>query len=146
MVTIVHNVSTEPHFKRLAFRKQQSVQVILNGFIFCQEKQVYQFYVLVSQTCRKPLRITLLPSTLSSSASFTISLFQMINYSVVYLHCDLSICLRIHSDCERVKLQWAHKALHWNEWGRQKEWATEHNLNAMTLGAMLKNLESDGLL
>ncbi|XP_032446199.1 uncharacterized protein LOC116737259 [Xiphophorus hellerii] len=47
----------------------------------------------------------LLPSTLSTSASFTISLFQMINYSVVYLHCDLSVCLRNHSDCERQCLQ-----------------------------------------
>ncbi|KAM3615985.1 uncharacterized protein V6R79_010554 [Siganus canaliculatus] len=42
-----------------------------------------------------------LPSILSTSASFTISLFQMINYSVVYLHCDLSVCLQNHSDCER---------------------------------------------
>ncbi|MEQ2294198.1 hypothetical protein AMECASPLE_001571, partial [Ameca splendens] len=49
--------------------------------------------------------ITLLPSALSTSASFTISLFQMINYSVVYLHCDLSVCLRNHSDCERQCLQ-----------------------------------------
>ncbi|XP_014862955.1 PREDICTED: uncharacterized protein LOC106930114 [Poecilia mexicana] len=49
----------------------------------------------------EPPGITLLPSALSTSASFTISLFQMINYSVVYLHCDLSVCLRNHSDCER---------------------------------------------
>ncbi|XP_008423896.1 uncharacterized protein LOC103474586 isoform X2 [Poecilia reticulata] len=49
--------------------------------------------------------ITPLPSALSTSASFTISLFQMINYSVVYLHCDLSVCLRNHSDCERQCLQ-----------------------------------------
>ncbi|PWA20389.1 hypothetical protein CCH79_00003819 [Gambusia affinis] len=53
----------------------------------------------------EPSGITLLPSSLSSSASFTISLFQMINYSVVYLHCDLSVCLRNHSDCERQCLQ-----------------------------------------
>ncbi|XP_047248633.1 uncharacterized protein LOC124884645 [Girardinichthys multiradiatus] len=49
--------------------------------------------------------ITLLPSALSTSASFTISLFQMINYSVVYLHCDISVCLRNHFDCERQCLQ-----------------------------------------
>ncbi|XP_024864547.2 uncharacterized protein LOC112450985 [Kryptolebias marmoratus] len=56
---------------------------------------------LFSRLRAKPSGITLLPSALSTSASFTISLFQMINYSVVYLHCDLSVCLRNHSDCER---------------------------------------------
>lgn len=54
----------------------------------------------------EPVGITLLPSAVSTSASFTISLFQMINYSVVYLHCDLSVCLRNRSDCERVRLRW----------------------------------------
>lgn len=54
----------------------------------------------------EPAGITLLPSALSTSASFTISLFQMINYSEVYLHCDLSVCLRNRSDCERVRPQW----------------------------------------
>ncbi|CAG6003373.1 unnamed protein product [Menidia menidia] len=49
--------------------------------------------------------VTLLPSALSTSASFTISLFQLINYSAVYLHCDLSVCLRNNSDCERRCLQ-----------------------------------------
>ncbi|KAM4589394.1 uromodulin-like 1 [Fundulus diaphanus] len=65
-----------------------------------------------NSTCRLLFRpaaelsgITLLPSALSTSASFTISLFQMINYSVVYLHCDLSVCLRNHSACERQCLQ-----------------------------------------
>ncbi|TMS07507.1 Uromodulin-like 1 [Larimichthys crocea] len=53
----------------------------------------------------EPAGITLLPTALSTSASFTISLFQMINYSVVYLHCDLSVCLRNRSDCERQCLQ-----------------------------------------
>ncbi|XP_047450676.1 uromodulin-like 1 [Mugil cephalus] len=56
---------------------------------------------LFSRLAAEPAGITLLPSSLSTSASFTISLFQMINYSVVYLHCDLSICPRNHSDCER---------------------------------------------
>ena len=56
----------------------------------------------------EPAGITLLPSALSTSASFTISLFQRINYSVVYLHCDLSVCLKNQSDCERVRLQWMH--------------------------------------
>ncbi|XP_069546522.1 mucin-3B [Brachyistius frenatus] len=60
---------------------------------------------LFSRLAAEPAGITLLPSDLSTSASFTISLFQMINYSVVYLHCDLSVCLRNHSDCERQCLQ-----------------------------------------
>ncbi|XP_054867913.1 uromodulin-like 1 isoform X2 [Amphiprion ocellaris] len=60
---------------------------------------------LFSRLAADPAGITLLPSALSTSASFTISLFQMINYSVVYLHCDLSVCLRNHSDCERQCLQ-----------------------------------------
>ncbi|KAM7399473.1 hypothetical protein PAMP_018744 [Pampus punctatissimus] len=60
---------------------------------------------LFSRLAAKPPGITLLPSVLSTSASFTISLFQMINYSVVYLHCDLSVCLRNRSDCERQCLQ-----------------------------------------
>ncbi|KAM8768157.1 uncharacterized protein AB9X84_020347 [Acanthopagrus schlegelii] len=60
---------------------------------------------LFSRLAAEPAGITLLPSALSTSASFTISLFQMINYSVAYLHCDLSVCLRNHSDCERQCLQ-----------------------------------------
>ncbi|XP_073779765.1 uncharacterized protein isoform X2 [Danio rerio] len=48
-----------------------------------------------------PHGIRLLPGVPSKKASFTISLFQMINYSSAYLHCDLSVCLRNHSDCER---------------------------------------------
>ncbi|XP_055370080.1 uncharacterized protein LOC114867987 isoform X2 [Betta splendens] len=56
---------------------------------------------LFSRLAAEPVGITLLPSALSTSASFTISLFQMINYSAVYLHCDLSVCLRNRSDCER---------------------------------------------
>ncbi|XP_067306920.1 uncharacterized protein [Pseudorasbora parva] len=49
----------------------------------------------------QPHGIRVLPSVLSKRASFTISLFQMINYSTAYLHCDLSVCLRNHSECER---------------------------------------------
>ncbi|XP_027135883.1 uncharacterized protein LOC109138110 [Larimichthys crocea] len=60
---------------------------------------------LFSRLAAEPAGITLLPTALSTSASFTISLFQMINYSVVYLHCDLSVCLRNRSDCERQCLQ-----------------------------------------
>ncbi|KAK5929344.1 hypothetical protein CgunFtcFv8_010581, partial [Champsocephalus gunnari] len=56
-----------------------------------------------SRLAAEPTWITLLPSTLSTSSSFTISLFQMINYSVVYLHCDLSVCLRNRSLCERTR-------------------------------------------
>ncbi|KTG02112.1 hypothetical protein cypCar_00022120 [Cyprinus carpio] len=52
-----------------------------------------------------PHGIRLLPSILSKRASFTISLFQMINYSAAYLHCDLSVCLRNHSECERQCVQ-----------------------------------------
>ncbi|KAI2656227.1 Uromodulin-like 1 [Labeo rohita] len=52
-----------------------------------------------------PHGIRLLPSVLSKRASFTISLFQMINYSTAYLHCDLSVCLRNHSECERQCVQ-----------------------------------------
>ncbi|XP_039677683.1 uromodulin-like 1 [Perca fluviatilis] len=60
---------------------------------------------LFSRLAAEPAGITLLPSALSTSASFTISLFQRINYSVVYLHCDLSVCLKNQSDCERQCLQ-----------------------------------------
>ncbi|XP_074496702.1 uncharacterized protein LOC141770754 [Sebastes fasciatus] len=60
---------------------------------------------LFSRLAAEPMGITLLPSALSTSASFTISLFRMINYSVVYLHCDLSVCPRNRSGCERQCLQ-----------------------------------------
>ncbi|KAK1145948.1 uromodulin-like 1 isoform X1 [Acipenser oxyrinchus oxyrinchus] len=36
----------------------------------------------------------------SKRASFTIQLFQMINYSTAYLHCELGICLKNHTECE----------------------------------------------
>ncbi|XP_016129050.1 uncharacterized protein [Sinocyclocheilus grahami] len=52
-----------------------------------------------------PHGIRLLPGVLSKRASFTISLFQMINYSTAYLHCDLSVCLRNHSECEKQCVQ-----------------------------------------
>ncbi|XP_059371110.1 uromodulin-like 1 [Carassius carassius] len=52
-----------------------------------------------------PHGIRLLPSVLSKSASFTISLFQMINYSTAYLHCDLSVCLRNRSECDKQCIQ-----------------------------------------
>ncbi|XP_039526359.1 uromodulin-like 1 isoform X2 [Pimephales promelas] len=56
---------------------------------------------IFSRLPTEPHGIRLLPSVLSKRASFTISLFQMINYSTAYLHCDLSVCLRNHSECER---------------------------------------------
>lgn len=61
----------------------------------------------------EPHGIRLLPSILSKRASFTISLFQMINYSTAYLHCDLSVCLRNHSECERVSLNPASQMKTW---------------------------------
>lgn len=75
--------------------------------------------------------ITLLPSALSTSASFTISLFEMINYSVVYLHCDLSVCLRNRSNCERVRLWQVHRVMN------AREWAAESDLNLVTRGVTL---------
>lgn len=68
----------------------------------------------------EPAGITLLPSALSTSASFTISLFRMINYSVVYLHCDLSVCPRNHSECEKVRLPWVCGSVSCNECLRMK--------------------------
>lgn len=61
-------------------------------------------FMLSSRLPIDPQGIRLLPSVLSKRASFTISLFQMINYSTAYLHCDLSVCLRNNSECERVSL------------------------------------------
>ncbi|KAG9348571.1 hypothetical protein JZ751_002307 [Albula glossodonta] len=60
-----------------------------------------------------PVGIILLPSNLSKRASFMISLFQMINYSTAYLHCDVSVCLGNHTDCERQCLQ--HRRLYTEE-------------------------------
>lgn len=54
-----------------------------------------------------------LPSVPSKRATFTIRLFQMINYSTAYLHCDLSVCLRNHSECERVSLNRANTPRRW---------------------------------
>ncbi|XP_075957115.1 uncharacterized protein LOC142959628 [Anarhichas minor] len=66
-----------------------------------QPDHTYSTCCLFFRLAAEPAGIILLPSALSTSASFTISLFQMINYSVVYLRCDLSVCLRNRSDCER---------------------------------------------
>ncbi|XP_041090978.1 uncharacterized protein LOC121304076 [Polyodon spathula] len=61
----------------------------------------------INSTCctfaRLPLDskdVRLLRSGQSKRASFTIQLFQMINYSTAYLHCELGICLKNHSECE----------------------------------------------
>ncbi|XP_064029191.1 uromodulin-like 1 [Pogoniulus pusillus] len=45
--------------------------------------------------------IQLLQSSLPSSASFTIQLFQMLNHSVAYLHCELNVCLQGKAGCEQ---------------------------------------------
>ncbi|KAH0623346.1 hypothetical protein JD844_031585 [Phrynosoma platyrhinos] len=37
----------------------------------------------------------------SGVANFTIQLFQMVNHSVAYLHCELSVCLSQMAECEQ---------------------------------------------
>ncbi|KPP77961.1 tetratricopeptide repeat protein 12-like, partial [Scleropages formosus] len=65
-----------------------------------QPDQLNATCCLFSRLPIDPRGIMLLPSDLSSSASFTIRLFQMTNHSTAYLHCDLSVCPRNHTDCE----------------------------------------------
>ncbi|XP_068772821.1 streptococcal hemagglutinin-like isoform X2 [Struthio camelus] len=45
--------------------------------------------------------IQLLQSSQSRAASFTIQLFQMLNHSVAYLHCELNVCLHGKTGCEQ---------------------------------------------
>ncbi|XP_071654902.1 uncharacterized protein [Patagioenas fasciata] len=45
--------------------------------------------------------IQVLQSSNSGAASFTIQLFQMLNHSVAYLHCELSVCLHGKAGCEQ---------------------------------------------
>ncbi|XP_075298575.1 uncharacterized protein LOC142364070 isoform X2 [Opisthocomus hoazin] len=45
--------------------------------------------------------IQLLQSSKSRAASFTIQLFQMLNHSVAYLHCELHVCLHGKAGCEQ---------------------------------------------
>ncbi|KAK4809570.1 hypothetical protein QYF61_017002 [Mycteria americana] len=45
--------------------------------------------------------IQLLQSSKSRAASFTIQLFQMLNHSVAYLHCELNVCLHGKTGCEQ---------------------------------------------
>ncbi|KAJ7424938.1 hypothetical protein BTVI_04560 [Pitangus sulphuratus] len=45
--------------------------------------------------------IQLLQSSRSRAASFTIQLFQMLNHSVAYLHCELNVCLHGKVGCEQ---------------------------------------------
>ncbi|XP_028940271.1 mucin-5B-like [Antrostomus carolinensis] len=47
--------------------------------------------------------IQLLQSSKSRAASFTIQLFQMLNHSVAYLHCELNVCQHGKSGCEQVR-------------------------------------------
>ncbi|KAL3057340.1 hypothetical protein OYC64_007756 [Pagothenia borchgrevinki] len=92
---------------------------------------------LFSRLAAEPAWITLLPSTLSTSSSFTISLFQMINYSVVYLHCDLSVCLRNRSFCERQCLQQR------STFSLEGSKAAETNLrNRISFGPMLREVKN----
>ncbi|XP_019402676.1 PREDICTED: mucin-5AC-like [Crocodylus porosus] len=46
----------------------------------------------------------------SRAASFTIQLFQMLNHSVAYLHCELNICLSSSPGCEQGCLDGAEAA------------------------------------
>ncbi|XP_048017191.1 uncharacterized protein LOC125249045 isoform X1 [Megalobrama amblycephala] len=85
----------------------------------------------------EPHGIRLLPSVLSKRASFTISLFQMINYSTAYLHCDLSVCLRNHSECERQCLQ--HRNAHLREESRAIFSSTG---NRISFGPVLKGADN----
>ncbi|XP_067166344.1 uromodulin-like 1 [Apteryx mantelli] len=45
--------------------------------------------------------IQLVQSSQSRAASFTIQLFQMLNHSVAYLHCELNVCLHGKTGCEQ---------------------------------------------
>ncbi|XP_026719445.1 uromodulin-like 1 [Athene cunicularia] len=45
--------------------------------------------------------IQVLQSSKSRRASFTIQLFQMLNHSVAYLHCEISVCLHGRTGCEQ---------------------------------------------
>ncbi|KAM6370543.1 uncharacterized protein J5M81_013527 isoform 1-T1 [Pluvialis apricaria] len=45
--------------------------------------------------------IQLLQSSKSRAASFTIQLFQMLNHSVAYLHCEINVCLHGKTGCEQ---------------------------------------------
>lgn len=46
--------------------------------------------------------IQLLQGSGSRAASFSIQLFQMLNHSVAYLHCELRVCLPSQPGCEQV--------------------------------------------
>ncbi|XP_032861449.2 mucin-17-like [Tyto alba] len=45
--------------------------------------------------------IQLLQSSKSRAASFTIQLFQMLNHSVAYLHCEINVCQHGKTGCEQ---------------------------------------------
>lgn len=46
--------------------------------------------------------IQLLEGGSSRATSFSIQLFQMLNHSVAYLHCELRVCLPGQPGCEQV--------------------------------------------
>lgn len=70
--------------------------------------------------------IQLLKGGSSRASSFSIQLFQMLNHSVAYLHCQLRVCLPGQPGCEqvlRVPLSpqqgfgiWCFQSLHTRSW------------------------------
>ncbi|KAL7831747.1 hypothetical protein AOLI_G00292950 [Acnodon oligacanthus] len=87
-----------------------------------------------------PQGIHLLPTVLSKRASFTISLFQMINYSTAYLHCDLSVCLRNNSECEQCQ---QHRNAHAADNG---EVLFSNTGNRISFGPVLKETDDSALI
>ncbi|XP_036454539.1 uromodulin-like 1 [Colossoma macropomum] len=87
-----------------------------------------------------PQGIHLLPTVLSKRASFTISLFQMINYSTAYLHCDLSVCLRNNSECERCQ---QHRNAHYTDDGEVLFSSTG---NRISFGPVLKEADDSAII
>lgn len=66
----------------------------MNWKIFQNEYMKFLLFILyaMSQVTCRSIRHPPASQALSKRASFTISLFQMINYATAYLHCDLSVC------------------------------------------------------
>ncbi|KAL6116140.1 uncharacterized protein ACO6RY_00824 [Pungitius sinensis] len=64
---------------------------------------IYFTGCLFSRLAVEPEGIMLLPNALSTRASFTMSLFKMMNYSVEYLRCDRRVSSRNHSGCNGLR-------------------------------------------
>lgn len=65
--------------------------------------------------------IQLLKGGSSRASSFSIQLFQMLNHSVAYLHCQLRVCLPGQPGCEQVLRVptagiWCFQGLHTRAW------------------------------